>query len=83
MPQIKMEYTVDLDDELAKIFEEGDRELRCQLMAGAMISDLPTKEALTCLFASFGAVCDERHLNKGKILFDWSERFDKLEAEGF
>ena len=83
MPKIKMVYTVEVDDDLAKIFEAANERQKNQIMAGSIIADMPLEDALVCLFASLGAKCDEHHINKGKILFEWSERFDKLDEAGF
>lgn len=83
MITIEMKHEIDVHEEFEKVFSEADDETRLQLMAGSIIAELPTRKALQTLFASLGALCDERHLNKGKILFEWSEKFDRLEKEWF
>lgn len=83
MPQIKMEYEISVDDHMAQIFERSNERMRNMLMVGAILSDMSTKDALQTMFASLGTICDERHLNKGKILYEWSKEFDILDEKGF
>lgn len=78
METIKMVHNIVVSDLTAKMVEK-DELLQNLLLVGAVMQSMKPEDAFNILFAAFGTLCKQNDLSKGKILFEWSEKFDKFD----
>ena len=78
MQEVKITYKFELDEIIAA-FIESNKVMQDKFMIGFIAGNMYPGDALDALFAAFGAVCDSHDINKGKKLFEWSEKFDEIE----
>lgn len=80
MQDFKMTYKFEVD-EFITAFLESNKVNQDKFMIGFIAGNMHPGDAFDALFAAFGAVCDANDINKGKKLFEWSEKFDEIEKE--
>ena len=82
MQEVKITYRFEVDDIVASLIEHH-KDMQDKLMIGFIVCNMEPQEAFDALFAAFGTKCEIHHINKGKKLFEWCEKFDKIEEMGF
>lgn len=78
MTNVNISYKFDVDEYISSLLE-SNKVMQDKFMIGFIAGNMYPGDALDALFAAFGAVCDAHDINKGKKLFEWSEKFDEIE----